>query len=164
MKVNAASGSDDVFSTFSPRCSFRSSTRRHRTSMGSLRRQEPMMSSRYSNMPSSCSVCPLGFIMAICSTSPWQRHETRWVCRTSHLHTGLIRPEQSLYHLLKILLQKHTNMEPCKKKKNRFPFNHAQTIIALQLTIKHLDQGFTKSTFVSVKGHCKTCITNKHYI
>lgn len=59
-----------LFLTFSPLCSLRSSTRRLTVWMGCFRRQEPMMSSRYSSMPSSCSVCPLGFIMAICSTSP----------------------------------------------------------------------------------------------
>lgn len=57
--------------TFSPLCSFRSSMRRDKVWMGSFRRHEPIMSSRYSSMPSSCSVWPLGFIMAICSTSPW---------------------------------------------------------------------------------------------
>lgn len=65
--------------TFSPLCSLRSSMRRARTWMGFLRRQEPMMSSRYSSMPSSCSVWPLGFIIAICSTSPCvQSRQVKW--------------------------------------------------------------------------------------
>ena len=41
--------------------------------MGCLKRLLPMMSSRNSSMPSSCSVRALGFIMAICSTSPWNK-------------------------------------------------------------------------------------------
>lgn len=32
----------------------------------------PMMSSKYSSIPVSCSFCPLGFIIAICSTSPYE--------------------------------------------------------------------------------------------
>lgn len=69
-----------VYVTFSPLCSLSISTRRARVRMGSLRRQEPIMSSRYSSMPSSCSVWPLGFIMAICSTSPYAQ------VRTTNVH------------------------------------------------------------------------------
>lgn len=35
----------------------------------------PMMSSRYSSSPVSCSVCPLGFIIEICSTSPCRQRQ-----------------------------------------------------------------------------------------
>lgn len=56
--------------TFSPRASFRVSTSLANCSIGSLKRLDPMMSSRYSNIPSSCSDWAFGFIMEICSTSP----------------------------------------------------------------------------------------------
>lgn len=60
--------------TFSPLCSFNSSVLRHRVWMGSLSRADPIKSSKYSSMPSSCSVCPFGFIIEICSTSPLEKN------------------------------------------------------------------------------------------
>lgn len=87
--------------TFSPLCSFSSSMRRDRVWMGSLRRQEPIMSSRYSSMPSSCSVWPLGFIMAICSTSPYIQsiitHKQRHACNHSQKKIAVkVRIKQQL--------------------------------------------------------------------
>ena len=61
------------FLTFSPLSSFNVSTLLARTSIGSLNLLLPIMSSRNSSIPSSCSVWPFGFIIAICSTSPCQR-------------------------------------------------------------------------------------------
>lgn len=86
--------------TFSPLCSFSSSMRRDRVWMGSFRRQEPIMSSRYSNMPSSCSVWPLGFIMAICSTSPYIRsiiaQKQRHGCITETIQVKVQTKQQHL--------------------------------------------------------------------
>ena len=63
------------YCTFSPRASFKFSTSLVNCSIGSLKRLDPIMSSKYSSMPSSCSDCAFGFIMDICSTSPWwQKH------------------------------------------------------------------------------------------
>ncbi len=56
--------------TFSVLASPSSSTLLLSSSIGSLRLLVPMMSSRNSSMPSSCSDWALGFIWAICSTSP----------------------------------------------------------------------------------------------
>mmetsp|Transcript_30588 Transcript_30588/g.94739 ORF Transcript_30588/g.94739 Transcript_30588/m.94739 type:complete len:594 (-) Transcript_30588:205-1986(-) len=58
--------------SFSVRASHFSSTSFEAASMGSTYAFEPMMSSRYSNKPSSCGDGALGFIIAICSTSPWR--------------------------------------------------------------------------------------------
>lgn len=102
--------------TFSPLCSFSSSIRRDRVWMGSFRRQEPIMSSRYSNMPSSCSVWPLGFIMAICSTSPYiwsiKAYEQR------HVSQEKIKGQSSKQNSNIFKVQLNTNFKNCKKKKN----------------------------------------------
>lgn len=57
---------------FSPRSSFSVSTSCEACSIGSLYFVVPMISSRYSNRPSSCSFWALAFIWAIDSTSPYR--------------------------------------------------------------------------------------------
>jgi len=67
------------------RWSFSTSVAFCASSMGATWQLEPMMSSRYSRIPSSCAVGALGFIIEICSTSPcrirkrlWSRSMPRW--------------------------------------------------------------------------------------
>src|SRR5271170_3463641 len=57
---------------FSRHTSFKDSTSFAASSMGCLYFAVPMMSSRYSSNPSSCSFCALGFICAMDSTSPYK--------------------------------------------------------------------------------------------
>mmetsp|Transcript_5406 Transcript_5406/g.14510 ORF Transcript_5406/g.14510 Transcript_5406/m.14510 type:complete len:410 (-) Transcript_5406:501-1730(-) len=58
--------------TWPERFSLSSSSALLAASMGSTYWLVPMISSRYSRRPSSPGVAPLGFIMEICSTSPWR--------------------------------------------------------------------------------------------
>lgn len=72
--------------TFSDLIWFILSIRVTSKSMGSLNRFEPMISSRYSNIPSSCSDGALGFIIEISSTSPCRNIANRsekWVIYTN---------------------------------------------------------------------------------
>ena len=58
--------------TCDPRLSLSSSSAFAFSSIGSTYWFVPMMSSRYSSRPSSPGFSPLGFIIEICSTSPWR--------------------------------------------------------------------------------------------
>lgn len=59
--------------TFSLLCSFSSSTFFANISIGSFSRPLPIISSRNSSIPVSCSFGDFGFINDICSTSPYNK-------------------------------------------------------------------------------------------
>jgi hypothetical protein len=63
-------GNSNKTDTFSPRSSEYFSISPSASSMGSLYWFVPIISSKYSSNPSSCSVAALGFIWAMLSTSP----------------------------------------------------------------------------------------------
>lgn len=73
-----------------PRCSVSASTAALRSPIGSTCRFEPMRSSRYSSRPSSCGDGALGFIIAICSTSPCRMRKRLWSRSTPRsLHSAV---------------------------------------------------------------------------